>query len=155
MYIICFYSYGDNRSGHRFHTSEFSAYNHDGLNIEHPRFPQEAIPRGVHGVNIHQNYPYYYYYSSMATDPNQSMPPHPHHNMPPNIYSSIPSHHVCLCIYFTFTPTDSTYVVPHCPHIPPLAYLHTSYSRLTFYMFSPHSKNNISEYRRKRHIQLT
>ena len=44
-----FYSYGDNRSGHMYHTSQFSAYNHGGINISHPRFPQEGIPRCVHG----------------------------------------------------------------------------------------------------------
>ena len=44
-----FYSYGDNRSGDRSHTSQFSAYDHVGLNISHPRFPQISIPRGLHG----------------------------------------------------------------------------------------------------------
>ena len=44
-----FYSYGYNRSGHMYHTRTFFAYYHRGLNISQPRFPQEAIPRGLHG----------------------------------------------------------------------------------------------------------
>ena len=32
-----------------YYTSHFSAYNHGGLKIPHPRFPQEAIPRVMHG----------------------------------------------------------------------------------------------------------
>ena len=44
-----FYSYGDNRGRNRSYTSKFSAYNNGGINIAHPRFPQEDIPRGVHG----------------------------------------------------------------------------------------------------------
>ena len=39
----------DNISVHRYHTSHFSAYNHFGINISHPRYTQEFIPRGVHG----------------------------------------------------------------------------------------------------------
>ena len=35
-----FNSYGDNRSEHRYHTIQFSAYNNGGINIYHPRFPQ-------------------------------------------------------------------------------------------------------------------
>ena len=42
-----FCSYGDNRSVHRSHTRQFSAYNHGGIYISHPRFPKEDIPRGV------------------------------------------------------------------------------------------------------------
>ena len=40
---------------HRSQTRYFPAYKHGGLNISHPRFPQEDIPRGVPGENIHQN----------------------------------------------------------------------------------------------------
>ena len=56
-----FYSYNENRSVHRSQTSHLSAYNHGGLSISHQSFTQEALPRGVHGVNIHQNHPYYSY----------------------------------------------------------------------------------------------
>ena len=35
-----FYSYCDNRRGNRYHTSQFSAYHHGGINISYPRFPQ-------------------------------------------------------------------------------------------------------------------
>ena len=63
-----FYTYGDNIIGHMYHTSQLSAYNHGGLNSSHPRFPQEYLPRGVHGENHHQNHPYYHY-PSMPTDP--------------------------------------------------------------------------------------
>ena len=44
-----FNSYGDKRSGHMYHTSKFYVYNRVGLKISHPRFPQEAIPRDLHG----------------------------------------------------------------------------------------------------------
>ena len=44
-----FHSYSDNRIWHRYHTSQSYAYNHGGINITHLRFPQEAMPRGVHG----------------------------------------------------------------------------------------------------------
>ena len=44
-----FLSFGDNKIGHTFLTSQFSAYNHGGLNIAHPRFPREAVTRGVYG----------------------------------------------------------------------------------------------------------
>ena len=30
-------------------TPDFFAYDHGGINISHPRFPQEDIPRGVQG----------------------------------------------------------------------------------------------------------
>ena len=56
-----FYSYGDNRNGHSYHTRSFSSYNHGGLNISYPSFPQEYIPGGVHVENLHQNNPYRYY----------------------------------------------------------------------------------------------
>ena len=55
------------------HTRQFYTYNHGGQKISLPRFPQEAIPRGVHGENFHEGLPHYSY---------PSMPPHPHHNMP-------------------------------------------------------------------------
>ena len=56
-----FYSYGHDRSGHRSQTSQFFSYTHDGLYIFHPRFPLDAIPRGVKGENPHQNIPYHPY----------------------------------------------------------------------------------------------
>ena len=97
-----FYSYDDNISGNRSHTSQFSTNNHGVLIIFHPRFPQEAIPMGVPGENIHQNNSYYYY-PSMPTHHHQSMPPHPHHNMTPHIYPSIPLHQVfCFHIVIIF-----------------------------------------------------
>ena len=138
-----FYSYGDNRSGHRSHTSQFYAYNHGGVNISHPRCPQEDIPGGVHGENIHQNQPYYSY-TSMPTYLHPIMPQHTHHNMPPHIYSSIPPHQVCLCSYCTSTPMYAPCVVPHYPHIPPLVYLHTSFIRLPSCVLPPHYRKNMS-----------
>ena len=72
-----FYIYVDNRSGHMSHISQFSPYYYGGLNISHPRFLQEAIPRGVHGKKFHQNHPYSCY-PSMPTHPHQSMSPHSH-----------------------------------------------------------------------------
>ena len=59
-----FYSYGDNISGHRHHLIQFSAYNHGGLNIAHPRFPQKYIIEDVHGENSHPNNLYYFYPSA-------------------------------------------------------------------------------------------
>ena len=47
--ISSFFRYGDNISGHRSHTSQFSTYNHGGLNIAHSRFHQEDIPRVING----------------------------------------------------------------------------------------------------------
>ena len=139
-----FYRYGDNISGLSYHTRQFSPYIHGGLNIAHPKFPQEAIPRGVHRENIHQNHPYYSC-PSMPTHPHQSMSPHPHHNMPPHIYQIIVPHQVVLCPYFTSTPMYTPYLVPHYPRITPLGYLHTSYSRLSSSVLPPHSKI-MSEY---------
>ena len=78
-----FYSYGDNISIHRYHTIQLSEYNHGGLNITYPRFPQENIPRGVQRENLHKNRPYYSYLS---------MPAHPHPSMPSHLYPSIPPH---------------------------------------------------------------
>ena len=86
-----FYSYDDNRIGSWSHTSQFSTYNHGGLNICHPRFPREDVPMGVHGENLHQNNPYYYY-PTMPTYPNPSIPPHPHHHMPHHLYPRISPH---------------------------------------------------------------
>ena len=53
------YSCGNNRSRHISHTSQFYAYNHGGINIAHPRFPQGDIPSDVYGENLHQNLSYY------------------------------------------------------------------------------------------------
>ena len=139
-----FHSFGYTISGNRYQTRQFSAYNHSGLNIAHPSFTQEDIPRGVHGENLHQNHPYYYY-TSMPTHPNQRMPPHPNHNMPLHFYSKITPHQVFLCPYCTSNPIYSPYVVPHYPYIPPVGYLHTSYSRLPSHVLPPHSKRNMSE----------
>ena len=92
------------------------------------------IPRGVHGENLHQNHPYYYY-TSMPTHPNQRMPPHPNHNMPLHFYSKITPHQVCLCPYCTSNPIYAPYLVAHYPRIPSLCYLHhPSPSILPFYM---------------------
>ena len=123
-------------------------YNYGVLNIVHPRFPQEAIPRGVHGENIHQNHPYCYY-TNMTTHHHTRIPPHPNHHIPPPIYPSITPHQVCLCPYYTSNPMYAPYIVPQYPHILSLGYLHTKYSRPPYYMFPPHSYNNMSEYRRK------
>ena len=142
-----FYSYVDNRSGNRYHTNQFSTYNHGGINTSHTIFPQEDITRGVTGDNIHRKHPYYYY-PSMPTHPNKSMPPHHHHNIPPHIYPRIPPHQVFLCQYCTSNPTYALYEVLHYPHISPLGYLHTSSSRLPCSVFPPHSSKNMSEYRR-------
>ena len=46
-----FYSYGNDRSGHRSQKNQCSSYNHGGLNIDHPRFTQESIPSGVQEEN--------------------------------------------------------------------------------------------------------
>ena len=110
------YSYGDNRSGNRSHTSQFSAYNHGIINFFHQRFHQETIPRGVPGENIYQNNPYNSY---------PSIPKHPHQIIPHHLYPSITPHQSCLCTDCTSTPTYKTYVVPNYPHILPLDYLHT------------------------------
>ena len=96
------------------------------------------------GENIHKNHPYYSY-PSMPTHPNQSMQTHLHHNMQPHIYPSIPPHQVCLCPYCTSTTTYVPHVFPQYPHIKPLGYIHTSYSRLTYSVLTPHSSKNMSE----------
>ena len=85
------YSYGENIIGHRSHTRQSSAFNHGEINILHTRFPQEAIPRVMHGEKIHQNHSYYSY-PSMTTHPHKIMPLHPPHNMPPHLYPIIPPH---------------------------------------------------------------
>ena len=105
-----FYSYCDNRSGHRSQTSQFYAYNHGGIKSAHPRFPQEYFPRGLNGEKMHQNNTYYYY-PSMPTKPHQNNPPISHQNMPPHIYPIIPPHQVCVCTYCTSTPKYAPYVV--------------------------------------------
>ena len=138
-----FYSYGDNRSGYRSHTSQFYEYNHGGINISYPRFPQEDIPRGVHGENLHQNHPYYSY-PGIPTHPNTSIPQHPHHKIPPHLYPSITPHQVFMRPYFTYTPIFAPYLVPHYPHIPPLVYLHTSFIRLPSCVLPPHYRKNMS-----------
>ena len=129
--LYSFYNYGDKRSGHRSHTIQFSAYNYGAINISHPRFPQEAISRGVYVKNLHQNHPYYYY-PSIPINPHPSMIPHSHHNIPPHIYPSIPPHQVFLCPYFTSTPMYAPYVVPHYSPIPPLGYINTSDSKYPY-----------------------
>ena len=107
-----FYSYGDIRIGHRSPNRKSSAYNHGGINIYHPSFPQEAIPRGVYEENLHQNHPYCYY-PSIPTHPHPSMPQHPHCIIPPHIYPRIPPHQVFLCPYWTSSPRYETYAVPY------------------------------------------
>ena len=47
-----FYSYGTERSGHRYHTSQFSSYKHCGLYIAHPRL-YNKIFQGVWKEKIH------------------------------------------------------------------------------------------------------
>ena len=41
-----FYSYGDNRSGHMYHTRQFYAYNHGGLNIYGQQFSSRSYSKG-------------------------------------------------------------------------------------------------------------
>ena len=86
----------------------------------------------------------------MPTNPNPSMTPHPHHHMPPHIYPRIPPHQVCLCPYFTSTPFYAPYVVPHCPYIPSVGFLHTSSSKIPSSVLPPYSSKEMSEYRKKR-----
>ena len=119
-----FYSYGNYRSRHRSHTRKYSSYNHGELNIGHPRFPQEAVPRGLQGENWHQNHPYYSY-PSISLYPNPSMPQHIYHNIPPHTYTSIPPQPNFLWPFFFSTPICEPYVFPHYPHIPSLGYIYT------------------------------
>ena len=119
------------------------------MNIAHPRYPQKSIPRGVHGENIQQNYPYHYY-PSMPTQPHPSMGAHPHQHMPLTIYPIIAPHQLCLCPYFTSNTTYASYLVPYYPHISSLSYLPISYSRLPSYVLPPSSSKNITEYRRNK-----
>ena len=121
--------------------ASFAAYNHGGINISHPIFPQEYIPRGVHGENIHQTHPCYSY-PNMTTHPHRSMTPHPNHNMPPHLYPSVLPHRFFVYPYFNYTPAYAPYVVSHYPHIPTLGNLHTSYSIPPSTMLPPHSKKN-------------
>ena len=100
-------------------------------------FPQEAIPSGVNGENLHQNNPYHYY-PSMPTHPHPIMPPHPHHHMTPHLYTIITPQQVCLYPYLTYTPMNEPYIVPQYLHIPSLGYLHTSSGRLPYYVLPPH-----------------
>ena len=93
-----FYIHGDNRSGHGSQTIQFYSYNHGVLNISHPSFTQEAIPRGVKGENIHQNHPYYYY-TIIPTHPHSSIPKHHHKQITLHLYPIITPHKIGLCPY--------------------------------------------------------
>ena len=99
----------------------FFAYNHRGINFSHPRFPQEAITKGVQGENIHQNHPYYYY-PIMPTHLNPRMPQNPHHKIPPHLYPSIPPHHIFVSILHLYS-----YVCTLCTStLPPYSILRLS-----------------------------
>ena len=89
------------------HAIQFYSYNHGELNFSHPRFSHEDIKRGLQVENKHQNDPYYLY--PIITSHLQ----HNHHNMPPYRYPIMQPQPICLCPYFTSTPTYALYIVTH------------------------------------------
>ena len=155
-----FYSYGHDRSGHRYQTRQFSLYYHSEIYISYTRFPQRSYFKGCERIKSTPK-PSLLFLSNNSTTPSSK---HATTSSSRHDISSLSKHATAsffLCLYITSTLIYAPRVVQHYPHIPPLGYLHKSTIRIPSSMLPhlfppkarvPYSKST-SEHRRNNRNQ--